>query len=89
MFFMVIEKFKDVEAVRLRFEQKGRMMPADLNYVDSWIDDGFERCFQLMECDDILLFEKWTKNWDDLVDFEIIPVRQSGAAWEQRAKSVK
>jgi hypothetical protein len=33
-----------------------------------------------METDDAGLFQQWTTNWSDLVDFEIIPVRTSAEA---------
>lgn len=53
------------------------MMPDGLRFVDSWIEANFDRCFQLMECDDASLFQKWIANWRDLVDFEIVPVVRS------------
>jgi len=49
-------------------------MPDDLKYVDSWIDPTFERCFQLMQCDDVRLLQQWIVRWSDLMDFEIVPV---------------
>jgi hypothetical protein len=33
-----------------------------------------------METDDEALFKQWTANWDDLTDFEIVPVRTSAEA---------
>lgn len=79
MLFMVIERFRDRDAVPVyrRFREQGRMMPDGLKYVDSWIEQNYDRCFQLMECDDPALFDQWTANWDDLMDFEIIPVSTS------------
>ena len=76
---MVIEHFKnrDAKPVYERFAEKGRMMPDGLNYVDSWVEKGFNRCFQLMETDDQALFDAWIAEWDDLMDFEIIPVQMS------------
>jgi len=79
MLYMVIERFKDRDAIAVyrRFRESGRMMPDGLNYVDSWIEPNYDRCFQLMETDDPALFAQWTVNWDDLVDFEIVPVETS------------
>ncbi len=79
MLFMVIERFKDgdAKAVYRRFRERGRMMPEGLVYLDSWVEAGFERCFQLVECDDERLLERWTANWQDLVEFEIVPVAPS------------
>jgi hypothetical protein len=40
----------------------------------------YRRCFQLMECDDTSLFQKWVVHWQDLVSFEIVPVAKSRQA---------
>jgi len=79
MLFMVIEKFKnrDAQAVYRRFRDHGRMMPDGLKYVESWIEVNFDRCFQLMECDDPRMFQQWVIRWHDLIDFEIVPVVSS------------
>jgi hypothetical protein len=80
--FMVIEHFRQGQApaVYRRFRERGRMAPAGLVYVSSWVDLRFQRCFQIMEADDESLLSQWTDNWRDLVDFEIIPVRSSTEA---------
>jgi hypothetical protein len=82
MLFMVIERFKnrDARAVYLRFKQKGRMAPEGLRYVGSWVESNFDRCFQVMECDDGTLLETWANQWRDLVDFEFVPVHSSEVA---------
>ena len=84
MLFMVIEKFKNrnARAVYDRSREKGRMLPEGLKYIDSWVEANFDRCFQLMECDDPRLFQQWVIQWDDLVDFEIAPVVPSKQAME-------
>ena len=76
MLFMVIERFKnrDARAVYRRFQEKGRMAPAGLQYVGSWIETNFDRCFQLMECDDPRLCQQWIIQWQDLIEFDIVPV---------------
>ncbi|MBS0241819.1 MAG: DUF3303 family protein [Proteobacteria bacterium] len=76
MLFMVIERFKgrDAKAVYKRFRDQGRMAPDGLAYVGSWIEANFDRCFQLMECDDARLLQEWILQWADLADFEIVPV---------------
>jgi hypothetical protein len=53
------------------------MLPDGLRYVGSWIETNFGRCFQLMECDDDRLFADWTAQWNDLMDFEVVPVAAS------------
>jgi hypothetical protein len=80
MLYMVIEQFKDAPAIYRRFRQKGRMMPDGLNYISSWIDTEFKVCYQLMETEDVTLFDKWTANWDDLMEFKIVAVRTSAEA---------
>jgi hypothetical protein len=85
MLFMVIERFKNRDAVAVyrRFRERGRMMPEGLKYIESWTEANFERCFQLMECDDPeRLFEQWTARWQDLIEFEIVPVLPSKEAVE-------
>ena len=82
MLYMVIESFRPGQApeVYRRFRERGRMAPDGLRYVASWVDLEFKRCFQVMEADDAALIGEWTSNWDDLVDFEIVPVRTSAEA---------
>ena len=82
MLFMVIERFKPGMApdVYRRFRERGRMAPDDVKYVVSWVDLTFERCFQVMEAESESRLREWTKNWDDLTDFEIVPVRTSAEA---------
>ena len=84
MLFMVVEHFKerDPAPVYKRFEERGRLMPDGLKYVGSWIDVGFDRCFQLMECGEERLLDEWADHWRDLVDFEFVPVRRSKEAVE-------
>jgi hypothetical protein len=76
MLFMVIERFKncDAKAVYRRFREKGRMAPEGLSYVGSWIEANFDRCFQLMETDDVRLLQQWAIQWQDLCEFEFVPV---------------
>lgn len=79
MLFMVIERFKDRDPTPIyaRFQQHGRALPDGLRYVDSWVEANFERCFQVMECDDAVLLQRWVLQWRDLVEFEIVPVSSS------------
>jgi hypothetical protein len=76
MLFMVIERFKDRDPkpVYRRLRDSGRSMPEGLKYVSSWIEANFDRCFQIMECDDPRLFQQWITAWMDLVEFEIVPI---------------
>lgn len=64
--YMVIERFAPgwKERVYAHFEEHGRLLPAGLWYVDSWRGNHADMCFQLMETEDVELFEVWQRNWD-------------------------
>src|SRR5262249_25607186 len=77
MLFMVIERFRDNDMVPIyrKLRDGGRMLPAGLKYIDSWVEPNFSRCFQLMECDDLRLFQQWAVGWRGCgATFEIVPV---------------
>lgn len=82
MLFMVIEHFRPgrVRDVYQRFRERGRMAPEGVRYISSWVDTGFERCFQLMDVEHEALLREWMSNWDDLIDFEVAAVRTSEEA---------
>jgi hypothetical protein len=79
MLFMVVERFKgrDPGPIYARLREQGRSLPDGLRYVDSWVEANFDRCFQLMECDDVALLQKWVLQWRDLVEFEFVLVSPS------------
>ncbi len=81
MLFMVIEHFDQgrVKEIYRRFDERGRMMPEGLRYIDSWIQADLARCFQIMECDDVTLLQEWVLEWSDLARFEIVPLAPSKA----------
>jgi hypothetical protein len=85
--YMVVEHFKNKDAVAVyrRFRDRGRMAPEGLAYLSSWVDNKFERCYQLMATEDPSLLDKWMANWDDLVDFEVHVVVLSQEAAEKIA----
>tara|TARA_R110000851_G_scaffold329853_1_gene502108 strand:+ start:17 stop:319 length:303 start_codon:yes stop_codon:yes gene_type:complete len=74
--YMVIERFKPdcVEAVYERLSRKGRMLPPELHFVNSWVNKELGLCYQLMETEDSQLFSVWTQHWNDLIEFDIVPV---------------
>lgn len=80
--YMIIEHFKNGDALPVyrRFRESGRMLPPGLRYVASWVDDRFERCFQLMETQDVALLREWIEKWNDLIDFDIHVVLTSEEA---------
>jgi hypothetical protein len=79
MLFMIIERFKDRDPIPIyaRLREQGRAIPDGLRYIDSWVEANFDRCFQLMECEDPLLLQRWILQWRDLMEFEVVPVSPS------------
>ena len=83
MLFMVIEHFRDDDMVPVyqRLRDAGRSLPDGLEYVDSWVEANFSRCFQLMRCHDLRLIQAWILEWRGSgVSFEIVPVVTSAEA---------
>jgi hypothetical protein len=76
MLFMVIETFAEgkIAEIYARLAERGRMLPEGVVYIDSWVAADRSRCFQLMEAPEERLIREWTRWWEDLVAFEIVPV---------------
>lgn len=85
MLFMVIERFKNGDAATIgeRFQRKGRMLPADVAYHASWVDAKEGRCFQIMEAPSLDALNAWIDCWEDLVEFETVPVVTSTEFWSK------
>ena len=82
---MIVELFKEQDPVPVyrRFRDRGRLAPEGVKYISSWVDDKLERCFQLMEAEDVAYLDEWIGNWSDLVEFEVYPVVSSQEAVER------
>jgi Protein of unknown function (DUF3303) len=76
MLFMIIERFKDGDAIPVyrRFRDHGRMTPADVQYINSWVTSDLTICYQVMEAPDRARLDQWLQRWQDLVDFDVVPV---------------
>jgi Domain of unknown function (DUF3303) len=74
--FMAIERFRsrDAPAICRRLRDEGRRLPEGLSYVGSWIEASRDRCFQLVECEDARLLQAWALAWQELLEFEFVPV---------------
>ena len=81
---MIIERFKDGDPVPVyrRLRDWGRMLPEGLEHRASWVDANLERCFQVMETSEPALINDWAAGWDDIVEFEVVPVVSSAEAVE-------
>ena len=82
MLYMIVETFRGgrPEAVYRRFRERGRMAPDGLRYVASWVAEDGTMCYQVMECEDRALLDRWMAAWADLVDFAVVPVITSAEA---------
>lgn len=85
MLYMIIERFHEgkVKALYQRFEDKGRMMPEGVRYINSWINETVTTCFQVMEAGSPGQIKEWISHWNDLAEFEIFPVITSAMAREK------
>jgi hypothetical protein len=79
MLFMVVERFSpgSVPDIYRRLRDEGRSLPEGLTYVDSWIEVGMGRCFQLMDCHDAKLLQQWLLDWNGMFEVEVVPVVSS------------
>ena len=57
------------------------MLPDGVEYVNSWLEPSGSRCFQVMEATDRAALDTWIACWNDLVDFEVVPVLISADFW--------
>ena len=82
MLYMIIERFHKgkVKMIYERVNEKGRLMPDGVRYIGSWITKDMNTCYQVMESLSEEKIQEWIGNWNDLSDFEIIPVISSEEA---------
>lgn len=71
---MIVEEFREAVAVYRRLRDLGRQEPPGLTYVASWVTPDMTRCYQVMETDDRALLDEWMSLWEDVVEFEVVPV---------------
>ena len=85
MTYLIIEKFypEKIKALYQRFDEQGRMMPEGVTYINSWIDEAVETCYQIMESESREKLEEWMDNWKGYADFTVIPVITSAQAKEK------
>jgi len=79
---MIIEYFHPGQMKKLyqRFDEKGRMLPEGVQYINSWINEDITICYQIMEASSADALRTWISNWNDIVDFKLIPVISSAEA---------
>lgn len=76
MLFMIIETFKSGAPTPIyeRFTSRGRLAPEGLEYVSSWVSQDLTKCYQVMKTEQRELLYEWIRNWEDIVDFEVVLV---------------
>ena len=85
MVYMIIEKFHlgKIKMLYERFDEKGPLLPNGVRYINSWIKEDISVCYQVMRSDSIEKIHEWVSHWNDLADFEVIPVINSDEAKEK------
>lgn len=83
MLFMVVEHFRpgQLELVAERFRNEGRLLPAGVEYVDSWMATDGATCYQIMNAESREALDRWIARWEDLVEFSVTPVMSSADYW--------
>ena len=56
------------------------LRPQGVEYRGSWVTHDLRRCFQVMECAERRLLDEWIAHWQDITDFEVVPVMTSTEA---------
>ena len=82
MLYMIIERYRNGDAVPVyrRFRERGRLAPDGVRYVNSWVAADLKTRYQVMETSERELLDQWMAAWNDLVDFEVVPVITSAEA---------
>jgi hypothetical protein len=57
------------------------MQPENVIYRASWIDAQNGRCWQIMEAPNQEALNPWMARWNDVMDFEVVPVQTSADFW--------
>ena len=80
--FMIIERYRNGDSLPVyrRFREQGRLASEGLEYVNSLVTTDLGTCYQVMRTHDRSLLDAWIANWEDLVEFEVIPVVTSAEA---------
>ena len=66
--------------------EKERMMPKGISYVNSWVTEDGNTCYQINEAESVELLHEWASNWKDVTDFTFIPVITSHEMSKKRKK---
>lgn len=62
------------DAATQRFGETGAPAPDGVTMLSRWHDVAGGRGFAVCEADDAMLIAKYCREWNDLLEFEIVPV---------------
>ncbi|MBS0221457.1 MAG: DUF3303 family protein [Proteobacteria bacterium] len=84
---MAVEKSRDQDgrAAYRKLRDPGCGVPDGLTFVASCVSADLGRWFQLMETEDVTLFQRWIADWQDVVGFEVVPLREGKTTHEALA----
>ena len=76
MHFMIIWTFRPEHSNDAigRFSETGALPPEGIEMVSRWHDVAGRRGFAVARTDDASALARWTRQWNDLLEFEVIPV---------------
>ena len=85
MLYIIIEKFHEgkIKELYKRLDNEGRFIPDGVTYVNSWVDEKCEICYQVMESESLEKLQEWMNNWEGFCDWEVVPVLTSAQAKEK------
>ena len=86
MLFLIVQRYTHgAGPIYERAAAKGRMLPDGVRHLGSWIvdDERLDTCYEVAEAADRSLIDEWISHWDDISDFEVMPVLTSAQAAER------
>ncbi len=60
-------------------------MPEGVNYVNSWVAEDGNTCYQINEAENLELLNEWASNWNNITEF--VPVISSQEMSEKMVKN--
>ncbi len=54
--------------------EKGRMLPENTKLLSEWMEAAGGRVWALVETDDVMALLQWATAWNNLADYEFVPV---------------
>jgi len=76
MKYMAIWSYEpaQMQAITERFQATGGLPPEGVTMLGRWFDVAGGRGLLVAETDDLIAITRWTREWSDLMDFDVFPV---------------